>query len=555
MSETLHNSGHDSATPDSAVPVPPRYWWLKRIGVASGVLLLLLVAMRLYWGYEANHRLQAEIDRIRAAGQPIYPEDFDPPEVPDDDNAALALQRAVAAITDAPGVNLGIDDVLFSLTDLGIFTERPDDVAAFMAANQPVFDLVRASRSMNGVDWGVRLRSPIINSYTAASPLHSAQRTLAKFIYIKSLYDLEVGNHAGGVESTRDIVHIANTFARMRFFLVTYLVSVSIHDLATMVVERELPRLLAAEGGTISSASRDAAARLIVDLLDEQSLRDALRVAYRAEMSQCIDSAGGFPGSRFDAYDYVLWPVSLPPFWAAVAKALFKPMAQMEALRRLPCYAAAADAAHVANFPVAMRTLPKPPTHPAEILDTARMLERWALENRLPRIMQIHFRYIAKRRMAAIALAIRMYELDQGRRPDALSELVPDYLSNVPLDPFAEDGHVIRYKPAAPRPLLYSVHLDGRDDGGTPTQRKARQDARFEIQVEQVGDFRFFLDGQKPESARGAVILQGSTGQADEEQRDVEDRGGEAQQDEAGDAKPQGGQPESEGPDAPTTGL
>lgn len=61
-------------------PIPPRYWWLKRIGVVCLALLLALAALRWWWGCDAHHRLQAEIDKIIAAGEPIYPQDFDPPE-------------------------------------------------------------------------------------------------------------------------------------------------------------------------------------------------------------------------------------------------------------------------------------------------------------------------------------------------------------------------------------------------------------------------------------------------------------------------------------------
>ena len=52
-------------------PVPPRYWWLKRILVAVGVLVLLLVVFRLWWGWEAQRRLDAkiaEVSRRRSAG-------------------------------------------------------------------------------------------------------------------------------------------------------------------------------------------------------------------------------------------------------------------------------------------------------------------------------------------------------------------------------------------------------------------------------------------------------------------------------------------------------
>ncbi|MFH1111396.1 MAG: hypothetical protein V1790_19690 [Planctomycetota bacterium] len=94
------NPRSDSPTVEPTVePIPPRYWWLKRIGVGVGLLVVALFALRLWWAWEANRRLQAEIDRIIAAGEPIYPEDFDPKEqIPDDKNAARFLLQAASAI-------------------------------------------------------------------------------------------------------------------------------------------------------------------------------------------------------------------------------------------------------------------------------------------------------------------------------------------------------------------------------------------------------------------------------------------------------------------------
>src|SRR3989304_269656 len=91
----------DSATIEPTVePIPPRYWWLKRIAAVAGILLVVLFALRLGWGWEANRRLQAEIDKIIAAGEPIYPEDFDPKEdIPDEQNAARLLIGADEAIS------------------------------------------------------------------------------------------------------------------------------------------------------------------------------------------------------------------------------------------------------------------------------------------------------------------------------------------------------------------------------------------------------------------------------------------------------------------------
>ena len=73
-------------------PIPKRFWWLKRIAVGVGVLIVALSCLRWWWGWEAHGRLQARIDQYLAAGEPIYPEDFDSEPVPDDLNAAWMLE-------------------------------------------------------------------------------------------------------------------------------------------------------------------------------------------------------------------------------------------------------------------------------------------------------------------------------------------------------------------------------------------------------------------------------------------------------------------------------
>ncbi len=60
----------DSRPPDGETrPVPPRYWWLKRVLLTTGVLAVALVVLRLWWGWEAERRWQA----ARLAGLAAVP--------------------------------------------------------------------------------------------------------------------------------------------------------------------------------------------------------------------------------------------------------------------------------------------------------------------------------------------------------------------------------------------------------------------------------------------------------------------------------------------------
>jgi len=60
---------------------------------------------------------------------------------------------------------------------------------------------------------------------------------------------------------------------------------------------------------------------------------------------------------------------------------------------------------------------------------------------------------------------IRAYDVERGHLPQALSDLVPGYLPEVPVDPF--DGEPLRYRESGSDYVLYSVGKDKRDDGGT----------------------------------------------------------------------------------------
>lgn len=92
--------------------------------------------------------------------------------------------------------------------------------------------------------------------------------------------------------------------------------------------------------------------------------------------------------------------------------------------------------------------------------------------------------------MAGTALAIQLYVLDHGRRPETLAQLLPDYVAEVPRDPFSAEGAVLLYRPDASPPVLYSVGMDGKDNVGVQTLRSG---GRIDLDR---SDLPFFLDGK-----------------------------------------------------------
>lgn len=72
----------------------------------------------------------------------------------------------------------------------------------------------------------------------------------------------------------------------------------------------------------------------------------------------------------------------------------------------------------------------------------------------------------AKRAAVLTASSLEVYRLDRGAFPALLTDLVPEFMSALPTDPF--DGRPMRYAVRDGAPLLWSIGTDGKDDGGRP---------------------------------------------------------------------------------------
>ena len=82
-----------------------------------------------------------------------------------------------------------------------------------------------------------------------------------------------------------------------------------------------------------------------------------------------------------------------------------------------------------------------------------------------------------------------------------VDELVPDYLPSVPEDPFAADEAKIRYVGGSDRWLLYSVFVDGIDNGG-----EVFIDDWGDVDTKKSPDLVFYLDGDRPTGTRSSSV-------------------------------------------------
>ena len=87
-----------------------------------------------------------------------------------------------------------------------------------------------------------------------------------------------------------------------------------------------------------------------------------------------------------------------------------------------------------------------------------------AFERAFNKVMKVE----TARQMNITAIALKRFQLKHGNYPAQLSELAPEFLASVPLDPV--DGQPLRYRLNADGNfLLYSIGENGKDDGGDPS--------------------------------------------------------------------------------------
>ncbi len=100
---------------------------------------------------------------------------------------------------------------------------------------------------------------------------------------------------------------------------------------------------------------------------------------------------------------------------------------------------------------------------------TARYLPVVAIVPVVPRSYASAETVRCRRDAALVVIALELHRRRHGDYPASLDELVPVLLPSLPIDRF--DGNPLRYALRDGRPLLYSIGVDGLDDGGVPPKQ------------------------------------------------------------------------------------
>lgn len=424
----------------------------RRLGLGTvllggGVVLILLFLAALAIGWlAAKQRVRAELARIRAAGEPVSPEDLEAfYQKPPSDRDTTQLWLDVIAALDTPEFHQDAQAVP-SLTEIGEelpavgepWRWQPAVEALLAKYHEPLEKMHRAAR----LGGAARYPTDFSASYPASLPHLKQLPTCVKLLLLEC--ELRARRDQPSAVADRiETMFAAGQSIEDEPMLISQLVRLRLDVMARFQLKRQLPNARFSDNDLARLDRRLAA-------IDYPASFHRAMLGNRATMG------------------YFVNPAALGPLAPNAPSALFRPVDQLVYLTSMQKVVAAFQTSG-----------PELSDAVAEIENEVAQLADEPLANLRYPISMVSFSWIqggatavnqaiAGRDSARAAVAIERFRLRHGERPRTLDSLVPEFLPEVPLDPF--DGKPLRFRLDSHEYRLYSVGSDGIDQGGQEDQ-------------------------------------------------------------------------------------
>ncbi len=431
-------------------PPPARLRWTKWLLLGYLALAAALVVSHITWQKIADRRLAEAIAPFKALGVNLDWQTNGPPDIPASENGAALYTQAFKAIK-LTGKQKALVD--YAVNDPNLCGRYGGDVEELLRANQPVFDLCHRARGLE-VNWGIQHISPAISTLL---PYLGQNRQLMRLLCMQAQQLATNGDSAGAVDTCLDGMALARATGH-DMFIIGYLVRIAVMQLLDEAVNDISPQLGDVPGGKIKEMTGISpkqaldSQQLISQLLDEDA--NELRNAWCMELSMFMDAADSFldKNNPVGAGTFGCCPwLFRPAFTAdkAVAAREYSVWMEMSLHRGLKKN----------QLPNAYQggTTPIIAQLSRNRLAGAVHYLLLVLYPSFERVGDLLASSVAHNRMAAVRLALRLFELEHGRAATSLKELVPDYLPAVPVDPWDPNGGPLKALLTEPHAYIYST--------------------------------------------------------------------------------------------------
>ncbi len=468
-------------------PQRPRKRWRKTRWFYGIVLsyFAITIAAGVWWSAYSHEKFNEAVDSIIASGQPLAWSDFAIEPVPDDQNAAILYTRAIEVpiVQDNSKVirlvfaefmeqrELEAHNVIHEFfKDREVRRKHAKELRKLMGMARQAFALCREARSLDKINWGIDFTR---NAYELDLFGIQDHIRVAVLLSLAAVEAHDAGRDDDAVEYLRDILALGRALDTAPT-AVHHLMSIAIHAHIDPALEQILPSIQV--GDSPGRVKRENLRAFMSELLDTTQCSRGLTRALMGERSTGYDisqsililkildeQSSGVPGVKTYSVVSSSNPLLRSSFDFGVA-----PLFRLDAAWAIKHNDAYVRTSKLGTLPECRRSLRAPLKELDERVENLSFSQPLTtlLVPRLERMFELHHAAIARRRLSAAAIAVRMYKIDHGSRPESLEDLVPKYLLKVPQDPMDEPGKSIRYINDPETPRLYSVGQNGLDEQG-----------------------------------------------------------------------------------------
>lgn len=472
----------------------------RKILLTAGIVLGLVILLPVIHHYQLRAATEAYIAELKARGEPMELAQVIPPPVPPEQNSADTFREAVALIN--ADKSLLSTNTVYGMRMVApgramVQWQQPDvrdndgtnsweNVAAAVAQNAKAVALLQQIIEKPAFDFQINYDRGIAdlnftNFYLAESK-RSAQR-----LESAALFALHQGDTAAAVKNLRAMLALVKAMRDERL-IISELVRIAITSIAQTVTWEILqaPNLtdeqLAAmqsdwmdlnfvQGEKNAMAMESVGGRITTAKWRNSSatLQDYFDVWERAGLSD-------HPETALDALK-IKAKVFLWRYWWSYP----------DELRALKSYEVFLNTARfvetnnsfqtaIANQKAGLEALKLNQTNDVSdyFLNPAKADFHTLLSQEVRPMSAVFYKVMrieTARQMTVTAIALKRYQLKNGKNPASLDLLVPEFVAAVPVDPV--NGEPLHYRLNSDGTfLLYSVGDNGVDDGGDPSLEK-----------------------------------------------------------------------------------
>ncbi len=457
---------------------------LKWTGIVIGGLLILSIiihtVLNIVWGRE----LRAKLAELKAKGEPITIAEIRPAPVPDNENAAVLLNKAFLLMTSEGGkpyipnedkgktnrIVYAIEDVK-SFSDISKWTEKQRREIPKLV-NSPDMQYIYAllEQAFKRPECNFNLKYE--NGAGVLLPHLSKMRTCARLLSAKALIESDAGKADKAFETILAGLRISNHL-KNEPTLISQLVRIACDSIMINCMESLSNKYSISQermGNAISELERHLGHEPFKKCMDaERVVFGGVEFNKLLNRKYSIKELRAFFGSGNGLFPKLFYLEYTTPFKSLLKKDFSCYMSLMSDMKKLY------------NMPypesvIAGNNIFRPETSIPKYCVLTRMLVP-AL-TRIREQMSIHE---AKIQICRIGLALKIYKAKYGTYSESLSKLAPDILEEIPNDTFTEKNLI--YKKAKNGFMLYSLGPNMKDDGGiarlkiiakTDADRKAR---------------------------------------------------------------------------------